>query len=194
MKSHNVLFHAAVLLSLVSASATAQRTRERSLELSVGAGGVVGAASQTYRSRLGGAVDVMFSVPVGSHTRLGASWSGQVGLQNTDDCILSGPNSVPGRCLVALPPVTSWTALVSREWLLDRRFSMRMSAGPSFVSVYQREASSSYWSSMGGVSGRLDFMVTGTANVVASFRTALVPALPSNASGTFAFGLGIGMH
>jgi hypothetical protein len=194
MKWHDLLIHAAVLLSLVSASATAQRTRERSLDLSVGAGGVVGSASQTYRSSIGGAVDVMFSVPVGSHTRLGASWSAQSGLQNTDDCVARGPTSLPGQCLVALPPVTSWTALVGREWLLDRRFSIRMSAGPSFVSVYRREASPSYWSSMGGVSGRLDLMVSGTANVVASFRTALVPALPSNASGTFAFGLGIGLH
>lgn len=194
MKIGCFLLRTGLFLSLAAATAKAQPARARSLDLSIGAGGVVGGASGVYRSSLGGALDAMFSAPVGRHLRLGASWSAQTGLQNTDDCIVIDPSSIPSRCLVALPLVTSWTALIGRDWHLHRSLSMRASGGPSLVSVYRRTASPYYWSSMGGFSGRVDFIVRGPANLVASIRGAIVPALPNNASGTFAFGLGIGLH
>ena len=190
----SLLLRTAMLLGLASGTAAAQPARARSLDLSIGAAGMVGGASRTYRSSLGGALDAMFSAPVGRHLRLGASWSAQSGLQNTDDCVVIDPGSLPSRCLVALPFVTSWTALIGRDWHLHRALSMRASGGPSFVSVYRRTTSPYSWSSMGGVTGRVDFILGGPANVVASIRGAFVPALPNNASGTFAFGLGIGLH
>lgn len=194
MRTCCFLVRAGLFFSLAAATAKAQPARARSLDLSIGAGGVVGGASGVYRSSLGGALDAMFSAPVGRRLRLGASWSAQTGLQNTDDCILIDPSSTHSRCLVALPLVTSWTALIGHDWHLHRSLSMRASVGPSLVSVYRRTASPAYWSAMGGFSGRLDFIVGGPANLVASIRGAIVPALPNNATGTFAFGLGIGLH
>lgn len=188
-----LLLSVCMFLSLTSAVAAAQPARDRSLDLSVGAGGLLGGMPRTYRSSTGAAVDAMFSAPVGKRFRLGVSWSGQAGLQNTDDCILRDPGTPGSRCLVALPVVTSWSALVGRDWLLSPSVSIRASAGPSLVSVYRRTSSPYYYSSMGGVTGRLDFILPGRANVVASIRGALVPALPG-ASGTLAFGLGIGLH
>lgn len=182
-----------MLQSLTSAVATAQPARDRSLDLSIGAGGLLGGEPRAYRSSAGGALDAMFSAPVGKRLRLGISWSAQAGLQNTDDCILRDPGTPGSRCRVALPLVTSWSALVGRDWLLSPSVSIRASAGPSLVSVYRRTSSPYYWSSMGGVSGRLDFILPARANVVASIRGALVPALPG-ATGTIAFGLGIGLH
>lgn len=194
MRINYFLLCAGLFVSLAATTATAQPARARSLDLSIGAGGVVGGASGVYLSSLGGAVDAMFSAPVARHLRLGASWSGQAGLQNTDECVMIDPNSVPSKCLVALPLVTSWTTLVGYDKHLHRSLSMRVSGGPSLVSVYNRTRSPAYWSTMGGLSGRLDLIVGGAVNLVASMRGALVPALPNNATGTFAFGLGIGLH
>lgn len=194
MRIGSLFLRAGLLLSLAVATAKAQPARARSLDLSIGAGGVVGGASGVYRSSLGGALDAMFSAPVGRHLRLGASWSAQTGLQNTDDCNAIDPSSIPSRCLVALPLVTSWTALIGRDWHLYRSLSMRASGGPSLVSVYRRTPSPSQWSAMGGFSGRVDLIVGGPANLIASMRGAIVPALPNNARGTFAFGLGMGLH
>lgn len=194
MKIRYFLQIAGMLLSVTPAIATAQPVRARSLDLSIGAGGVVGGANRVYRSSLGGALDAMFSVPVGKYLRVGASWSAQAGLQNTDDCIIVDPDVSPVRCLVALPLVTSWTALIGRDWHLHRALSMRASGGPGFVSVYRRTSSPYYWSSMGGMTGRLDLIVQGRVNLVASIRGTLVPALPNSAIGTYAFGLGIGLH
>lgn len=194
MRISYFLVRTALLLSLAAATATAQPARERSLDLSIGAGGIVGGTRNVYRSKLGGALDAMFSAPVGRRLRVGASWSAQTGLQNTDDCVIVDPSVVPFRCLVALPLVTSWTALIGRDFQLHRSLSMRASGGPSLVSVYRRKPAPASWSTMGGMSGRLDFIVGGSVNVIASIRGAIVPALPNNARGTFAFGLGIGLH
>ena len=180
------------LLSLSSALA-AQPARDRSLDLSIGAGGLLGGTPRAYRSSTGLAADAMFSTPVGERLRLGISWSGQLGLGNTDDCILRDPGSFEGGCRTRLPFVTSWSALIGHDWLLSPSLSIRASAGPSLVRVYRKTSSPYYWSSMGGMSGRVDFVLPGGANLVASIRGALVPALPG-ASGTFAIGLGMGFH
>ncbi len=153
----------------------------------------MGGTPRTYRSTVGAAADVMFSAPVGRHFRLGASWSVQAGLGNTDDCVVPQPVTPGSGCLTRLPLVTSWSALAGRDWQLSPSVSLRVYAGPSLVSVYRKTSYPYYWSSMGGVSGRVDVVIPGRPNVVASIRGALVPALP-NASGTVAFGLGFGLH
>jgi hypothetical protein len=179
-----------LLLIVSSTVATAQPARTRSLDLSIGGGGLMGGTPRTYRSTVGGAIDAMFSAPVGRAYRVGVSWSAQAGLQNTDDCIVRDPDS---GCLTRLPLVTSWSVLAGRDWQLSPSLALRASAGPSLVSVYRRTSNPYYWSSMGGVSGRLDVILPGRANLVASLRGAIVPALP-NASGTLAFGIGMGLH
>ena len=187
-------FTIGALLSLTSAVATAQPARERSLDLSIGIGGLLGGAPRTYRSTTGVAGDVMFSAPVGKRFRLGVSWSGQSGLSNTDDCIQRDPGTPGSGCRARLPVVSSWSALVSRDWLPSPAMAVRTSVGPSRVSVYRTKAlSPSYWSSMGGVTVRLDVILPSRANIVLSLRGALVPAFPG-ANGTLAFGVGFGLH
>lgn len=182
-----------VASAVLSTVVSAQPARTRSLDLSLGVGGVTGGEPRAYRSSVGAAADAMFSAPVGQHVRLGVSWAVQGGVQNTDECIMRDPGTPGSQCRVALPLVSSWSVLVGREWQPSSSVAIRAFAGPSVVSVYRRTSSPYYWSSMGGVSGRLDAVLPGRANLMMSLRGAIVPAMP-NASGTLALGLGVGLH
>ena len=190
--SHACLLRAIVICILTSGVANAQSRQGPSLDLTVGVGGVF---RGTYLSALGGALDATWSAPIKGSLRWGASWSAQVGLQNTDECVINPMHSAGG-CLKALPLVVSWTALLGRDWRTGSTWSVRTSLGPSLVRAYRRDRSPYYWSSMGGLTGRIDINALRSSHidVIASSRAAFIPALPRRARGTFAFGLGVRVH
>lgn len=190
--SHACLLRAIVICILTSGVANAQSRQGPSLDLTVGAGGVF---RGIYRSGLGGALDATFSAPMGQSLRWGASWSGQVGLQNGDDCLVRLSNPELG-CLKVLPLIVSWTGLIGREWRLGSGLAARTYVGPSLIRVYRRDRSPYYWTSMGGLTGRIDINALRSSHidVIASSRAAFIPALPRRARGTFAFGLGVRVH
>lgn len=183
-----------LLIGLTWTDVTAQAPRERSLDVSIGVGGLFGEPHDLYDSGRGGAADIMFSVPVGRVGRLGVSYAAQSSLDNTDVCTVRGPFTPGKPCLKHHPLVTSWTAHVGREWRAAHRWSFRSYVGPSLVSVYRRDRSPSYWSTMGGASARADVVLRTPVNIIATMRGSLIPALPDRTKGTFAFGLGIGLH
>lgn len=181
-------------IGVSSATAGAQSHEGRSIAINTGGGGVF---RGEYRSRAGVAADAMFSARVTQGIRWGISASVQSGLENTDECERS---TLDGPCLTALPLVVSGNVLLGRVWNFSAQssWSLRTYAGPSLVRVYQRAALlvPDRWITMGGATGRVEVVKHAATHldVFATLRASLIPAMPKDARGVHAFGIGIAVH